>query len=213
MKSKRKVEYKNEELYLECSKCKSMLHNSEFTRSKTDKTYGLTYECKPCRNIGKKAYYLTKKGVMQTIWDSQKSSSKKRKMDFPDYEKKDFIKWLDSQKEFHILYDQWVESNYENHNKPSVDRLDSFKPYSFDNIRVCSWGENKALGHQEHKKANSPNNVYTPVYQLQGLEIIGEYITMQEASRVTGIPQANIWKVCNGERYIAGGFGWKYKNA
>lgn len=210
--SKRKVEYINGDLHLECNKCKSMLHNSEFTKSKKDKTYGLTYECKHCRNIDKKAYYLTKKGVMQTIWDSQKLSSKKRKMEYPLYEKDDFIKWLDLQEEFHLLYAQWVESNYESHNKPSVDRLNNFKPYSFDNIRVRSWGENKTLGHKENMKANSPNIRYTPVYQLKCGEIVAEYITLSEAERITGIPHPNIWKVCNGQRHTAGGYGWKYKN-
>lgn len=39
-----------------------------------------------------------------------------------------------------------------------------------------------------------------------------QYNTCQEASRQTGIPQANIYKVCKGERKHAGGYEWRFKD-
>lgn len=38
-----------------------------------------------------------------------------------------------------------------------------------------------------------------------------EYPSMQEASRVNGTHQSNIWKCCNGERITCKGYRWQYK--
>ena len=43
-------------------------------------------------------------------------------------------------------------------------------------------------------------------------EIIAEYESATEASRVTGIQQSDITRVCQGKRKTAGGFCWSYKN-
>lgn len=41
---------------------------------------------------------------------------------------------------------------------------------------------------------------------------IDEFYSMGVASKATGIPQPNIFKVCNGERNTAGGYKWRYKD-
>lgn len=42
--------------------------------------------------------------------------------------------------------------------------------------------------------------------------VVDEFYSMGVASKTTGIPQPNIFKVCNGERNTAGGYKWRYKN-
>lgn len=42
--------------------------------------------------------------------------------------------------------------------------------------------------------------------------VIDEFYSMGVASKTTGIPQPNIFKVCNGKRDTAGGYKWRYKN-
>lgn len=42
--------------------------------------------------------------------------------------------------------------------------------------------------------------------------VIDEFYSMGVASKTTGIPQPNIFKVCNGERNTAGGYKWRYKD-
>lgn len=52
-----------------------------------------------------------------------------------------------------------------------------------------------------------------PVVQIDMNDnIIAEFYSMGIASKTTGIPQPNIFKVCNGERNTAGGYKWRYKN-
>lgn len=213
MQSKRPVKEIEGVLHLKCNKCFNFFTLDKFSKSKKDKLWKVSYECKVCRNKEKTQYCLTKKGVIQTIWDSQLSSCKKRKCEPPKYNKEQFKAWILGQEElFDTLYNTWVDSEYKQELKPSVDRLDNFETYSLDNIRLTTWGDNKELGHLEHRKAKLPNQIYCPVYQIKDGEIVGEFISMSEVERVLGIPQGNVWKVCNGERHTAGGFGWIHKN-
>ena len=43
-------------------------------------------------------------------------------------------------------------------------------------------------------------------------DMINDFYSMGVASKTTGIPQPNIFKVCNGERNTAGGYKWRYKD-
>ena len=42
--------------------------------------------------------------------------------------------------------------------------------------------------------------------------VIDEFYSMCVASKVTGVSQPNIHKVCNGTRRTAGGYKWRYKD-
>jgi hypothetical protein len=43
---------------------------------------------------------------------------------------------------FYELYNNWIDSGYKKSDKPSVDRIDDYKGYSFDNIQLMTWKEN-----------------------------------------------------------------------
>ena len=79
-------------------------------------------------------------------------------------------------------------------------------------VRKNGW-EKEAFAHMktyDHKKDNTINK---KVYQftLDG-EKIGEYYSISEANRVTGVKNSGISKCCSGERKTAGGFKWSFKD-
>lgn len=57
--------------------------------------------------------------------------------------------------------------------------------------------------------AKHPNS--KKILQIKNGFVVSEFGGMCEASRSTGVPQANISKCCLGKRHTAGGFSWKYK--
>jgi len=70
----------------------------------------------------------------------------------PTYSLNELRDWLFSQDEFHKIYDEWVESGYDRWKRPSCDRLDDYKPYSLDNMRIVSWRDN--WGDSTHHRRN-----------------------------------------------------------
>ena len=195
-----------------CTKCGNEKDIKEFAKSSYTKS-GYKNWCRACNKQIKDEWNKTLDGVIQTIWDSQRSSCKDRGHPLPSYTKEEFFAWMKSQDNLISLYEGWINSNYNRWYKPSVDRLDVFKSYSFDNIQLVTWGENIKLAHQSKAAGTANWDKYKPVVQfnLETKEVVKEYLTLNIAARESNIPQPNIWKVCNKQRLSAGGFYWEYK--
>ena len=156
----------------------------------------------------------TKSGVVSQIFGDQKKSCNRRGHDMPDYTRKELKQWMYSKSEFHELYNKWKNNAFTTYLKPSIDRIDDSQTYSFDNIQIMTWGENKAKGHSDTRsgKLIHGNKPHTKVVQLDKEEnFIAEYVSQNEASRQTGISQGNIGECCKGLRRSCGGYKWEYK--
>lgn len=60
--------------------------------------------------------------------------------------KEDFYKWAMDNKDFHTLWDKWVESGYERKLCPSVDRIDSSIGYTIPNMQFVTFSVNCKRG-------------------------------------------------------------------
>ena len=196
-----------------CNRCKLDIPTTMFHKQK--KGYlGVQGRCKECIAEVELEFRLTKKGVVSTIYDNQLSSSVKRGHNKPSYSRSDLKDWLYSDKEFHRLFSTWESSNYDMLLKPSVDRQDNDLPYSFSNIQLITWGENKAL-YKEDVKSGKVQRQSKLVLQIDKdtKEVIMEFHSLIEAQRQTGCDRTSISRCCNGVKNYktTGGFMWKYK--
>lgn len=148
-------------------------------------------------------YNRTRRGVVKRIYSTQKISSRVRNHPVPVYSISELEEWSLLQENFEGLYQNWVKSNFSKKLKPSIDRDDDDKPYTFSNIQWTTW----EINNSKSKKKN-----YKPVVQLdkQG-NFESDYVSISEAERVTKISNGNISFVCKNKRKTAGGFIWKYK--
>lgn len=191
-----------------CSKCKHKKEEFYFYKKKASKD-GLATQCKSCSDLDVTRIIRTKTGLVSQIYTSQKHSSKKRNHAPPTYTKEEFEEWLFSQPNFKTIYDNWVASGYEKDLKPSVDRPDDYKGYSFDNIQLMTWKENREIF------KNKIKNGEISISSKQVVQIISDeeeviFYSIKNAERNTGIYNNNISSVCQGKRKTAGGFKWKY---
>ncbi len=168
--------------------------------------------CRKCCNEYDREYKKTKHGVIMSFFHGQLGRMRRKENRYIDYTFNELQEWCLSQSLFHILYNRWVESNYDEWMKPSVDRIDDYKWYSIDNIQLMTWAENNSKAHRDQINGINTKQC-TPVLQYDlSVNFIKEYYSMSQASRETGINRSGIYNTCVGRANKSGGYIWKYKN-
>ena len=194
-----------------CTKCLKLKPIEDFNIRKASAN-GYSARCKICNREDNAKHYRTKKGLVSQIRGTQVSNSKRRGHPIPTYTSKELYEELMSSTLFHELFDAWEQSDFDHNLVPSIDRLDDYKPYSFDNIRLTTWGENNSKANKD--RLNGVNNKVSKRVQQTSLDglTVKEYHSSSHASRETGIRHTCIVKVCLGldGRKVAGGYTWKY---
>lgn len=185
-----------------CKNCNKSKRTDCFRKDRND--------CKSCEKEKEKIYRLTKQGVIGTIYNNQKSNSKKRNHPAPLYSIDELREWIEDNSIFDELYSNWVDSEYKTNYKPSIDRIDDNKPYLLDNIQLMTWEENKKKGHKFHKLGIIDYDL-KPVsqFEIDGT-FIKSHISLSQAARDLNLFQTNISKACIGEYGTCGGYKWKF---
>lgn len=196
-----------------CSRCNIEKSIDQFYKSKYTK-YKKTSWCKNCHSLQKVEYRRTKEGLVKMIFLAQKGSSKKRGHSKPDYSLKELEVWCFNQELFYTLYNNWVDSKYEKMLKPSIDRINNYEHYYFDNIVLTTWKENRENLSKDLKsgKFQIKKNIHKPVnqYDLNNV-FINSFVSVNDAARQLKIDESHIRRMLKGERKTCGGFIWKYK--
>lgn len=145
----------------------------------------------------------TPNGVITTLFIFMKRRSKKRKHAPPKFTKVQLTKWL-YDNGFQKLYDDWVSSGYNRWKKPSCDRLDDSKGYSFDNMRLVTWKENHDKNKRELEKKSRK--------AVQQIDLDGtvtrEWASITQAKKELGFDVGNALR----RKYLAkDGYYYVYK--
>ena len=156
-------------------------------------------------------YERRKEIVPNRIYWQQCANSKTRGHNPPAYNKQELYEWITAQPEYDELFSTWEDSGYLSDLRPSCDRLDNSKGYTFDNIELVTWAENKKRANIDTKQG-SLGSTQTPVYQYSpDGNFIAYHISQSEAERTTGINQQNISAVCRHLLQHTGGYRWFYE--
>ena len=185
-----------------CNKCNLTKPISYFYKGKNS--------CAACISEAHKNYFRTKEGLISKIYTNQVTHSRERGHLLPIYTLSELKEWFSLQENFDDLYNNWVLSGYSKNIKPSCDRLDDYKSYSFSNIRLVTWQINHEKGISDRMSgANKKQLKAVNQISLSGL-FLSSYYSAAKASRSTGIIVSSITKCCRGVQQTAGGFMWRY---
>lgn len=192
-----------------CYRCKNILPKDSFgiNRTREDK---LQQECKDCRKITMKQYHRTKHGLITKIHYGQRNSSKHRGHPMPNYTKQELKEWLLRNNDFHLLYEKWVQSGYKKELIPSVDRKNDFKPYSFSNIKLMTFGENLKKSSNDIRNGIDRRKTRAVVSLTLDNKEIKRYYSIRQASRELSISSGRITECCQGKRNITKERKWRY---
>jgi hypothetical protein len=67
-------------------------------------------------------------------------------------DRQEFYSWALDDSEFRRLYKRWVETGYEHRLTPSINRIDSNKGYTLDNLEWVTHSVNSSLGGASSKR-------------------------------------------------------------
>ena len=189
-----------------CPSCKRDRDATKFCKA-SDRGDGLNGQCKSCAREARN----TKISLAHRLHYNQTNKSIERGYALPAYSRDELYSWLMSQELFHTLHSEWKQSGYKKMLTPSVDRLDDYVSYEFNNIQLMTWEENKTKGHLDRRnKVNTKTHSTVIQYTKDGV-FVAEFVGMKTAYQMTGVRNGNISDVCNGKRKTAGGYIWRLK--
>lgn len=192
-----------------CVICKELKTLLDFYKNKSMKD-GLEHFCKPCAKTKSDLYKKSEPGLITQIYGCQRARSKRRGHAMPLYTKAELRAWL-YENGFFAMWCQWTFSGYLKHLAPSCDRIDSLLPYSFENLQLVTWETNNRLGTDDTR-----NGIGSGGWQCKSVQqidpatgvIVAKYFSQNEAARVTGIRQPDIYRSIS-KGYKAGGYHWR----
>ena len=174
--------------YKKCNKCnkRKLLSKYSYRRDGKDKTQAV---CIPCLHKANIEYSKTDKHIITSLYAKQKSKSKERGHPPPVYTKKELHQYIVKHPDYKIIYDNWINSSCNKWFRPSIDRLDNSKGYSFDNIRLTTW----SINHKAEALLKSE-----PIYILDRYNniIIEKYDSIMDVSRSLKVGSAEISEIC-----------------
>lgn len=160
----------------------------------------------------KKALYAKKyklKAYKERPWLRHLHYARSRCFNITDRYTQRGIKFLLTEPEIKYL---WFRDKAWLLKKPSLDRINGFKNYSFDNCRFIELHKNKTQKKAFYKRAYTPARRILLQYDLQG-NFIKEWIGLVNTARTLKVCLAQLSDCCLSLRHIktCGGYKWKYK--
>ena len=161
--------------------------------------------CVPCYNKTREKedpiYFLSRKyDEIQQRCERPRSESLMKYKGMSFCSRKELVNKFKKSRKFHKLFQTWKDSGWEYNLHPSVDRIDSKKGYTIDNLQFITFAENSLKDRAYTKTIDA--------YTIGG-RYIGNFPTRFVLAKKLNIPQEKIWACLYGT--IKTTYGYKFK--
>ena len=158
----------------------------------------------------------TYKGLTANLYAKVKERSRRNSKNNAEFTLAEFRIWLE-QTNIHRLFGRWEKCGYKTDRRPSIDRINPLRGYTFENMQVITAEENRSKGDAEENRSKGDAEKIIlwgkPVCQISfsGV-VIATYPNIKMASQITKINKNNISSCVCGKRKTAGGYKWQLGN-
>ena len=143
--------------------------------------------------------------ISQTMYSQQLRNSRKRGHNPPEYSLEELREWMQQQPQLERLIREYRQSGGEKDLAVSVDRLNDEVGYTYDNIQLGTWKDNRDRGN-----INKPARKTIIQMTLEG-EFIKEWTSTTEAAKALGLKSpSSISMALSGMQNTAGGYKFKF---
>jgi len=149
-----------------------------------------------------KEHRHTFNGWLSEVWGSMRRQCRKRGHALPTFTKKELGEWVQKQNRCRTLFDTWKCAGYGTDFRPSIDRLDNLKSYSFDNVQLTTWCENNANGREYRRVRVIRTDAET------GIMVVYQSIT-EAAKKTHGGNRRAIGAAILGKTKQSAGYKWE----
>ena len=150
----------------------------------------------------KYGYMQTLKQYITQVYGSVRYRAKRRGDKYPKFTKLELLGWM-LNNGLDIMWNQYIKSNFNKNLKPSIDRINDYKGYSFDNMQLITWKENNLKGvngEKHHRACHNRQNKKT-VYQYdKELNLIATHKSINDCAKNIGVHPVSISRALTGER-------------
>lgn len=150
----------------------------------------------------------TLKKYYTKVYSSIRYKAKRRGDCYPDITKQELIDWLVN----NGVEDMWIEyleSNRDKSKKPSIDRIDDYDGYHFDNMQLITWRENqlKGVNGKKHHTNSHNRNLMKPIFiYTKSGKFIKKCIGTKDASEYLGCHKYSVSRAITKKRKTIKGF-------
>ena len=160
---------------------------------------------------------VTKLKRLTKIYGRMKRDNKNKfNIDLP-FTKDEFKKWLDDnyKTEIRRMLTEYKNSNYIKGLCPSVDRIDDYKSYTFDNMQLITWKENNDKGRISLKNKKQCSEMAKRVWSKKVIQkdldgnVIATFNSTHDVERLLGYDSSLIARACRLNK-VSKGYRWEY---
>lgn len=156
-------------------------------------------------------YRRSHNGIAVNMHNGQCRRSIKKGYPPPTYSADELYLWMVSQYNYLKLYNHWVASDYNKWVKPSADRINDYKPYTLDNLRLTIWYNNYKKGNDDARNGinNKRNKAVIGIHVDTGEQI--NFHSTSEAGRHDGFHQSAVGRACRAINGYHAGYIWHFE--
>lgn len=188
-----------------CPKCNRSVIETKFS----PKIYPNTL-CRDCDNERAREYRKSYDGMRMSMYSQMIKNSKDRGMDNPNFSRDELHIWLDNNG-YAAMYLYYSKNGFKSSDRPSIDRIDDYLPYTFENMQLTTWKENNTKAYKDRVDGrNTKQSRAILVFDLSG-NFVREGYSINSVARDIGCKASHICDVAQGRRKQVHGFIFKYK--